>query len=398
MTTPLTPNKLSHLHVTGFRSFLDQEIELRNLNVLIGSNGSGKSSLLDLFEILSRAGQQQLNNAIAERGGIDAVLTWDKPTALFVLMRFAPTGFFIEETHGVDFELLATKQGIGYRIVREIVTKLPALRVLEMTDGRGTAQNMLTGGSGLQSPPNGGELTLAQIRDAQSYPTPDKVRRYLSNIAVYRGFDTYTGAPIRDAAFIGTQYADLPPTRLMDGGDNLTSVLYLMKNDPKYQDAFEEYESALRRAFPAFQELRFPPAGGQGKTILSWKVSTTKRLVEASVLSDGMLRFMCLLAALYDPEPPSLLCIDEPEAGLHPQLLRLLASVIRGASERIQIIITTHSADLLSYLKTPEAVMVVESKNGISELQRLDEERLKGWLEEYTLGELWEQGELGGRQ
>jgi predicted ATPase len=117
----------------------------------------------------------------------------------------------------------------------------------------------------------------------------------------------------------------------------------------------------------------------------------------ADLLSDGTLRFMCLLAALYDPEPPSLLCLDEPEVSLHPQLVRLLVSVLHEASERMQIIVATHSPELISYLENADDVVVTEAEEGWSTLKRLSQNGLQHWLEKYSLGELWKSGEIGGR-
>jgi predicted ATPase len=241
-------------------------------------------------------------------------------------------------------------------------------------------------------------LAITQVRDSVKYPYYDRLRRFLANITVHQPFNTRENAPIRDAQPIGIRESDVPPTRLSQGGDNLTNVLYFMQNQPEYQDYYEEYLLTLRRAFPSLEDLVFPPDLGQGKTILAWKDREfPKRAITSNLLSDGTLRFMCLLAALYDPNPPSLLCIDEPENGLHPQLLRLLAGVLQEASERMQIIVSTHSSDLISFLECADDVVVVESKAGWSTLRRLSHKELEHWLKEYSLGELWKSGEIGGR-
>jgi predicted ATPase len=242
------------------------------------------------------------------------------------------------------------------------------------------------------------DLAITQIRDAASYTTLDKLRRYLANITVHRPFNTDDNSPIRNAQPIGVREAEVPPTRLSRGGENLTNVLYFMHNEPKYQDYYEEYLATLRRGFPSFEQLIFPADVGQGKTIMAWKDRyMPKRAITANLLSDGTLCFMCLLAALYDPEPPSILCIDEPEVSLHPQLIRLLASVLEEASDRMQIIVATHSPDLISALQNADDVVVAEAEDGWSTLKRLSQKDLQHWLQEYSLGELWESGEIGGR-
>jgi len=171
-----------------------------------------------------------------------------------------------------------------------------------------------------------------------------------------------------------------------------------MHNEPKYQDYYEEYLFTLQRAFPSFEKLLFPAEGGQGKTVVAWKDRHFPgRAITANLLSDGTLRFMGLLAALYDPEPPSLLCLDEPEENLHPQLVRLLVSVLHEAAERMQIIVATHSPELISYLENADDVVVAEAEEGWSTLRRLSQNDLQHWLEKYSLGELWMSGEIGGR-
>ncbi len=244
------------------------------------------------------------------------------------------------------------------------------------------------------------ELAVTQIRDALQYPIYSKLRNKLANIAVHYLFNTSYNSPLRNSQPIGWAGPDpdIPSTRLSYNGDNLSNVFYHLHNEPKYQDYYDEILFTLRRAFPSFEEIVFPPDLGQGQTILAWKDKNfPKRAITANLLSDGALRFMCLLAALYDPKPPALICFDEPEVGLHPQLIRLLASVLQEASERMQIIVATHSAELISSLSSVEDVIVVEEEEGWSKLKRLSQSDLAHWLEEYSLGELWESGEIGGR-
>jgi predicted ATPase len=119
----------------------------------------------------------------------------------------------------------------------------------------------------------------------------------------------------------------------------------------------------------------------------------------ASRLSDGTLRWLMLLIILLDPAPPPVICIDEPELGLHPDILPTLADLFREASTRTQLIITTHSRSFLdSFSETPEAVCICEKVGGSTVIERLDAERLKIWLDEYSLGRLWTSGEIGGNR
>jgi predicted ATPase len=395
---------ISSISIQGFKSYKSlKDFPLRPLNVLIGPNRSGKTNFLDFWDLLSQAGKQQLSNAINKRGGIGSVVSWDQNTALSFELHFEARGTFLQE-NGISYETAITKQQLSYAVTRERLLKKPQKKgvptsLLIAGTGSILLYNHLTARNEPQdSQLDSSELAITQIRDAVAYPTSDKLRRYLANITVHRPFNTSDDAPIRNAQLVGVREPDIPPTRLARGGDNLTNVLYFLHNEPKYQDYYEEFLATLQRGFPSFEQLVFPADVGQGKTIMAWKDrNVPRRAITANLLSDGTLCFMCLLAALYDPEPPPLLCIDEPEVSLHPQLVRLFASVLEEASDRMQIVVATHSPELISALQNADDVIVAEAEEGWSSLRRLSQKELQHWLQEYSLGELWESGEIGGR-
>jgi predicted ATPase len=395
---------ISSISLQGFKSYKSlKDFPLRPLNVLIGPNRSGKTNFLDFWDLLSQAGKQQLSSAINKRGGIGSVMSWDQSTTLGFELHFGAQWPFLPE-HGVNYEATIARQKFSYSVTAELLNQKTNKRraqpsLLNVSSGSGWLYNQSTRKRERRDNQfEGTELAISQVRDPVAYFTVDKLRRFLANITIHRTFNTTDDAPIRNAQPVGIREADMPPTRLGKGGDNLTNVLYSMHNEPKYQDYYEEYLFTLQRAFPSFEQLVFPPGGGQGKAIVAWKDRHFPgRAVTADLLSDGTLRFMCLLAALYDPEPPPLLCIDEPEASLHPQLVRLLVSVLHEACERMQIIVATHSPELISYLENADDVVIVEAEEGWTTLRRLSQRELQHWLEKYSLGELWKSGEIGGR-
>jgi predicted ATPase len=396
---------ISSVTIQGFKSYKSlKDFSLRPLNVLIGPNRSGKTNFLDFWDLLSQAGKQQLPNAISKRGGIGSVISWNRDASLKFELDFEAHGPFAPE-NGIRYSVDLVKQQLTYSIANERLAQNPKKTGLQnsrliISSGTGIIYKHAAGKNERQEIrlDSTTDLAITQIRDAASYTTLDKLRRYLANITVHRPFNTDDNSPIRNAQPIGVREAEVPPTRLSRGGENLTNVLYFMHNEPKYQDYYEEYLATLRRGFPSFEQLIFPADVGQGKTIMAWKDRyMPKRAITANLLSDGTLCFMCLLAALYDPEPPSILCIDEPEVSLHPQLIRLLASVLEEASDRMQIIVATHSPDLISALQNADDVVVAEAEDGWSTLKRLSQKDLQHWLQEYSLGELWESGEIGGR-
>jgi predicted ATPase len=163
-----------------------------------------------------------------------------------------------------------------------------------------------------------------------------------------------------------------------------------LRGNPKAKNALL---TALRDLYDGLDDFDVSAEGGTVQVFFAEGDFT----IPATRLSDGTLRYLCLLAILCDPEPPPLICIEEPELGLHPDILPKLAELMIAMSERTQLIVTTHSDILVDALtEQPESVLVCEKHNGQSTIQRLDAQKLKNWLEKYRLGELWTRGELGG--
>ncbi len=393
---------IKSLSLSGFKSIRELgEFPLGPLTVLIGPNRSGKTNLIDFFAWLSEAGRQELSIGLNHWGGLDAILWAGGAEALVFSLAFEPTGPFTQERN--IYSASITKRGRGHVVALEALLRDPMPRhdspfnILQARDGQVTLYNFLTQKREEMSISEA-ELSVVQVRDPKAYPTPDKIRRYLTSIVCHRPFATHDQAPIRQAQLVQSGTPEQPATRLLPGGDNLSNVYYELNNNPRWQETWEEMEDILRNAFPGFKRLRFPADAAHGRIILAWQDEVfPKRSFPASMLSDGTLRFLCLLAVLYDPEPPSLVCIDEPEVGLHPELVKLVADMLQEAAERTQVVVATHSPQLIAYLK-PEHVVVVEADDqGSSSYKRLDPAQLEAWLKDFTLGQLWLQGELGAK-
>ena len=213
----------------------------------------------------------------------------------------------------------------------------------------------------------------------------------MNGFTYYRDFSTHPNAPIRQPFLARSE------TRLHPMGDNLTNVLHTLRNTPKYQPTYDELVEIVQLAYPELDRFYFPAEGGDGRIALRWQDKHfPDRTFSTAYLSDGVLRFLCLIAILLNPEPPPLICIDEPELGLHPSLLNLIAELIQFASERTQLIVATHSPQLVNYFQVSE-IAVVEKENGATTIRRLEEKEFKHWLEDFSLGDLWLMGHLGGR-
>ena len=184
--------------------------------------------------------------------------------------------------------------------------------------------------------------------------------------------------------------AALPNDFLFEGGKNLGMMLNRLKQEPAVKNRFL---TALRQLYEGVVDFDVRIVGGTVQVT----VQEGNIVVPAVRLSDGTLRYLCLLAILCHPTPPPLVCLEEPELGLHPDILPGLADLLREASERCQLIVTTHSDTLVDALTdTPESVVVCEKENGQTRMKRLDKEELKDWLERYSLGDYWMRGGLGG--
>jgi predicted ATPase len=234
------------------------------------------------------------------------------------------------------------------------------------------------------------ELSIAQVRDPSRFVWPFWIVRFLEEIRCYRELRTGADAPIRRAQRLDSS------TRLVGSGDNLASVLSALRETPQYRDAFDEVESRLVAACPEFERINIP-THATGKAVVALQhTAFPARHFAAPQLSDGVLKFLCLCAILLSPDPPPLICIDEPEVGLHPGMMPHIAEMLHDAAERTQLIVATHSPQLVDYLDAGD-IVVAEVVDGASEMTRLDPDDLREWLTEFRLGDLWMMGHLGGR-
>ncbi len=220
-------------------------------------------------------------------------------------------------------------------------------------------------------------------------PTPvTRSGRVLSDIRIYRGFDTSVNSNTRSGV---SSAAEKHP--LWENGGNLALVLQEMH----FHGALRDVNRYLKRLSSRFEDIKLRAEGGFLQLYVEER-SLDK--IAGTRLSDGTLKFLCLMAILLDPEPPRLLCIEEPEVGLHPDALVLIADALREASTRMQVVVTTHSDALVDrFSDEPETIVVCERGSDEStQLGRLSRSGLQEWLQEYSLGDLWRRGELGGTQ
>jgi predicted ATPase len=384
--------KLTELHVEGYRSLVNVSAPLRALTVMIGPNGSGKSSVLEIFELMKGGAQENLAQTITRMGGVNTLLSRAAPQAESLRFRLAIDYTSSRSSEPAYYSVELTPTAVGYNITTECLewhydqTKPKPHFYIDSYEGRVRYRAPDAGGF---LEPNwdydSKELALAQI--PRMYVEQDTLRTFLSKIELYSFLDVGRRAVVR------LPQALTPATRPGPNGENLYSALYNMRT--QYMPEYSRLLDVMKLAFPGFERLEFPVVGA-GQVTLAWHQSPLIGPLYPNDLSEGTLRFLWLVTLLLSPDPAPLTLVDEPEVSLHPELLHLLAGLFQDAALRTDLIVATHSPDLIRWLQ-PNEVLVLDKEDGRTRLTWADTLNLEDWLKEYTLSELWLMGTLGGR-
>lgn len=360
--------KLHKLKVQGFKSIRDQEFEFGPLNVFIGGNGAGKSNLVGVFYFLHRVAGQQLQNYTGEAGGANTILHFGrKKTQRLRLMAEFREG---TDANIYDFTLAPTDED-RFIFEREAPYYWDTARF-----DSGVAKDVWSGHA------------EARIKDHQSRISR-YVRSHLDSYRIYHFHDTSVSAPPK-------QTCDVDDNRFLRAdAANLAAFLYLLQQ--KQPVAYQNVEDTIQQVAPFFGRFKLAPSAlNPGKIRLEWEEEGSDTYFGAAALSDGTLRFICLATLLLQPTLPSLILIDEPELGLHPAAIQVLAGLLRSASTHTQLIVATQSVTLINQLY-PEQVWVVDREGGASTFKHLKGNDMSSWMDDYGLGELWEKNIIGGR-
>lgn len=397
---------IKSIRLTNFLSYgsSTDDTELRSLNVLIGPNLSGKSNLIEALAIL-QAAPTDLGQPIRQGGGIGEWL-WkgskERGIAELEVILDNPSG-----AHDLRYRLSFTMVGQRFELVDESLENKeksdlweqdvyffyryqhghPVLNVRDISHD--TSQ---IGGSPItrylkREDMNPQQSVLSQRRDPDQYPELTYVSNQFSKMMLYREWNLGRYTPPRLP-----QKPDLPQDFLLEDASNLTLVLNALEHKSGTKRVLLQH---LKSFYGDIEDFTARIEGGTVQLFLHEK--GLREPVPATRLSDGALRYLCLLAILCHPTPPPVICIEEPELSLHPDALKSIAELLVEASNRTQLIVTTHSDTLVSDLTdVPESVIVCERGGMGTELRRLDRNRLEKWLNKYRLGEVWRMGEIGG--
>lgn len=341
--------RLNRLEINGYKSIKSLDIELESLNILIGANGVGKSNFISFFKFMKKILDKDLQFYVAQQGGANKILH-----------------FGSKVTERISFEL--TSDVLLYRV--KIVSDIKDRFIFKKEAVSYSHEN---------------EIILAKDGDRES----KALSSFIPNLwKIYHFHDTSITAKVKQTCNINDN------KMLSPDASNLSAFLYAIKlyNSKSYKKIVK----TIQRVAPFFHDFVLEPEIHNSEMIrLKWKHKGTDDYFDANDLSDGTLRFICLTILLLQPNLPTIILLDEPELGLHPFALKLLASMFRVTSKKTQIIASTQSATLADEFDI-EDIIVVDRVDNHSEFRRLDENNYKVWLEEYSLGEMWQKNLIGG--
>jgi predicted ATPase len=371
MNTPKPP-ELDYITIKGFKSIASVEkLALGSTNLIIGPNGSGKSNFIGVFSFLHEIREGRLNDYVRKAGGAEQLLHFGSKVTDEIFIKIS----FRQAVNKYELTLKPTEDDSLY----------PADETAYFWRKKGYSQPY---SRSLRSRESGQE---AGISDPKAERIAGWVRIRLGRWRLYHVHDTSDTSPLRKTAKLNDNEF------LRPDGSNLSAFLYLMLK--KHPNEYSLIRRTIQRVAPFFDDFQLRPDPLNEEAIrLAWKHKNSDQYFGVSSLSDGTLRFIALATLFLQPETyrPSVILVDEPELGLHPHAITLLASLVKQVSQQTQVILSTQSSLLLDHFQ-PEDVLVADRVEGQTQFTRLDSARLSTWLEDYSLGQLWEKNELGGR-
>jgi predicted ATPase len=360
---------LDYIRIRGFKSIASIELTLGAINLVVGPNGSGKSNFIGVFSFLHAIREGHLHDYVIKAGGADRVLHFGSKVTpqLEILISFE------RGKNQYEIQLSTTEDD-------QLYPKSETVYFWNKSYPQPYSESLRA---------KGVEAGISDSKQASKIGS--YVRDHLNRWRLYHFHDTSAGSPMK-------RMADLHDNEyLRPDGSNLSAFLYFLRE--QHAESYGLIRRAVQRVAPFFDDFSLRPQRlNQDKIQLEWRHKGTEAYFAASSLSDGTLRFIGLATLFLQPQAlrPSVILVDEPELGLHPYAITFLASLVKQASIGTQIILSTQSPLLLDHFQ-PEDVLVADRVDGSTQLTRLESARLEKWLERYSLGQLWEKNELGGR-
>jgi len=360
--------RLDRLILKGYKSIKEIDIEFGELNILIGANGAGKSNFIGFFNFMRKLIEKELELTVAQMGGANKVLYFGKKVTkeIEISLLFTPNGYkcilIPDEQDGFIF-----KKEIGFFFADKIGYQ------------GGTKSYDLKNVGGRES----------KLPDKPHTATPlGHIVKYINDWKVYHFHDTSKASPMKQPCRVDDYYS------LAVDGHNIAAYLYFIKQH--HERTYKQIVKTIQKVAPFFHDFILEPDIANSDMIkLRWKHKGSDLYFDANDFSDGTIRFICLTTLLLQPNIPTMILIDEPELGLHPFALNVLASLFRVASKKTQIIASTQSSTFVDYFDVDD-ILITDRKDNATVIKKLDKKNLQDWLEEYSVGELWQKNLLGG--
>ena len=354
--------RLDKLILKGYKSIKEIEIEFGSTNILIGANGVGKSNFIGFFNFMRKLVDKELELTVAQMGGANKVLHFGIKTTheLFFDLHFAPNQYVATLVPTEDNKLIF-KQENTY---------------------------IDTSNKNFIKPNIGGFESNLPLYNPSDWGMNAYIVKYINDWKVYHFHDTSKSSPMKQPSRVDDYYS------FATDGHNIAAYLYFIRQ--KHEQTYRKIVRTIQRVAPFFHDFILEPDIANEEMIkLRWKHKGSDLYFDANDLSDGTIRFICLTTLLLQPNLPTMILIDEPELGLHPFALQILASLFRIASSKTQIIASTQSVTFADFFDI-EDIIIVDTKDNATTFSRIDTEKYSKWIEEYTVGEMWQKNLIGG--
>lgn len=364
--------KIKTISIQNYKSITDlRDFELKNINILIGSNGVGKSNFISFLALLKQIANINLQGFVAEKAGANNFLHFGRR-----ISPFMSGSLVFDSNNAYIFELKPDTEDSFY-FSKEIAAFYSSRWHTNEPESLGYKESKLD------------EMIKSHQHKFSYGGIPEYVKKALRDFEVYHFHDTGPNSPFKITC-------DINDNRfLRKDGSNIAAFLLDLKE--RHPLALMKIEGVVKQIAPFFDRFVLEPLKRNPEKIkLEWREKGSDEYFNADQLSDGTLRMIALATLLLNPEPPETIIIDEPELGLHPAAIQKLAGLIQKASVKSQIIISTQSVTLVNQFG-PEDLIIVERKEGSSVFKKLSQEEIEPWLENYSLGEAWEKNIIGGR-
>ena len=359
---------LDKLSISGFKSIRElKNFELGKLNVLIGGNGAGKSNFVEIFRMLSAMVEVRFAEYIRIRGGSDGFLFNGPKVTSFIRVCFE----FGDNSYAVELKPSVAEEFVMNELERYLENNWHPTN-------NGGIESQITDNKSEESMFHSGRVGMGYF-----------IHQAISNWVVYHFHDTGANAPMRRSEIT------VDNQRLRSDASNIAPFLLSLRDSKS--SAYNYIVETVKLVTPFFEDFMLVPVlkGEEEKVSLSWKQKGSDYPMQPYHFSDGTIRFICLVTALLQPCLPSTIVIDEPELGLHPYAIEILAELMKAASQKTQVIVSTQSPHLIDNFD-PGNIIITDREDGASTFKRLDEKELTGWLNEYSLGELWRKNVIAG--